>query len=58
MNIDSIKINTSLIMMRECLLSLVNFQDGLEGEQLCSSPVDGEKGNEDVNMGERWNCHI
>ena len=27
-------------------------QDGLEGERLCSSPPDGEQGNEDVNMGE------
>jgi len=26
-------------------------QDGLEGQELCSHPVDGEKGNEDVNMG-------
>ena len=26
-------------------------QDGLEGERLCSSPPDGEQGNEDVNMG-------
>ena len=36
----------------------MNIQDGLEGEKLCSHPVDGEKGNEDVNMGERWNCHM
>ena len=28
------------------------IQDGLEGEKLCSRPVDGERGNEDVNMGE------
>jgi len=26
-------------------------EDGLEGEKLCSRPVDGERGNEDVNMG-------
>jgi len=26
-------------------------QDGLQGKELCSAPVDGQKGNEDVNMG-------
>lgn len=31
----------------------LNIQDGIEGEQLCSPPVDGERGNEDVNMGEK-----
>ena len=34
------------------LINLLIVQDGLEGRKLCSPPQDGEKGNEDVNMGE------
>ena len=37
------------------IMDILNIiQDGLEGQELCSNPVDGEKGNEDVNMGERF----
>ena len=34
------------------------IQDGLEGQKLCSPPADGEKGNEDVNMGKRFDWYL
>ena len=36
------------------MLDQFHTQDGLQGKELCSAPVDGQKGNEDVNMGK--NC--
>ena len=43
-----------MIMMM--MLDQLNIEEGLEGAQLCSPPVDGERGNEDVNMGKRWDA--